>query len=112
MNVRLYNGTVRCPEHFDASSYGSETSDPCLYCDATPEPSSDDQTWNDAQSALIVDTPKRFVQFAKVACDWCWEPATWKIVDHYALNGHQNACTGHGEEWYPELFPNAKVTVS
>lgn len=33
MNVRLADGTVRCHAHFDASSYVSETSDPCLYCE-------------------------------------------------------------------------------
>lgn len=32
MNVRLADGTVRCADHFDASSYVSETDDPCLYC--------------------------------------------------------------------------------
>jgi hypothetical protein len=104
MNVRLYDGTVRCPACFDASTYQAETSDPCLYCHAAPEPTSDDQTWAEAQSALVVDPPKRSVQMGKRPCDWCWQPATWKILDDCALNGHQFACTDHGTEWYPELF--------
>jgi hypothetical protein len=32
MNVRLYDGTVRCPSCNDASSYQSDTEDPCAYC--------------------------------------------------------------------------------
>lgn len=32
MNVRLYDGSVRCGEHMDASSYESMTNDPCSYC--------------------------------------------------------------------------------
>lgn len=32
MNVRLYDGSVRCGEHMDASSYESLTNDPCTYC--------------------------------------------------------------------------------
>src|SRR3546814_301410 len=36
MNVRLSDGTVRCGECFDASSYESETSDPCSYCGTVP----------------------------------------------------------------------------
>lgn len=34
MNYRLYDGTVRCADHFDASSYQGVTSDPCAYCPA------------------------------------------------------------------------------
>lgn len=33
MNVRLNDGTVRCTDHFDASTYASLTDDPCLYCE-------------------------------------------------------------------------------
>jgi len=36
MNFRLYDGTVRCPECMDASSYQGETSNPCLYCQGVP----------------------------------------------------------------------------
>jgi hypothetical protein len=32
MNFRLYDGTVRCADHMDASSYQGTTSDPCAYC--------------------------------------------------------------------------------
>lgn len=38
MNVRLFDGTVRCAGCFDSSTYESETADPCTYCGATPEP--------------------------------------------------------------------------
>lgn len=34
MNVRLYDGTVRCAQHMDASSYQGQTTDPCLHCPA------------------------------------------------------------------------------
>lgn len=36
MNVRLYDGTVRCDGCMDASSYESTTDDPCTYCGARP----------------------------------------------------------------------------
>lgn len=36
MNVRLNDGTVRCLDHFDASSYEAETDESCLYCDEEP----------------------------------------------------------------------------
>ena len=35
MNYRLYDGTVRCADHMDASSYLGTTSEPCAYC---PQP--------------------------------------------------------------------------
>lgn len=40
MNVRLYDGTVRCGEHMDASSHQGMTDDACLYCpvEALPVP--------------------------------------------------------------------------
>ena len=39
MNFRLYDGTVRCTDHMDASSYQGTTSDPCAYCptESTPD---------------------------------------------------------------------------
>lgn len=37
MNVRLSDGTVRCADCFDASTYECETADPCTYCGAVPE---------------------------------------------------------------------------
>lgn len=37
MNVRLYDGTVRCADCFDASIYEIETADPCTYCGTVPE---------------------------------------------------------------------------
>lgn len=36
MNVRLYDGSVRCATCFDSSVYESETADPCTYCGSTP----------------------------------------------------------------------------
>ena len=38
MNVRLSDGTVRCGDCFDASSYESQTADPCTYCGSAPIP--------------------------------------------------------------------------
>lgn len=43
-------------------------------------------------------------------CDWCCEMATSKIIDECALQGFQYACTVHGTEWYPHLFPESDVT--
>lgn len=107
MNVRLYDGTVRCAEHFDASSYQSETSDPCLYCPLpSPESTHADEAWLNALSALIVDQPRREIQIDKIQCSWCHNPATWKIVDDY-YDKPAIACTDHGQEWFPELFPIA-----
>lgn len=37
MNFRLYDGTVRCMDHMDASSYQGTTSDPCAYCPAVQQ---------------------------------------------------------------------------
>lgn len=108
MNVRLTDGTVRCAEHFDSSSYQSETSDPCLYCEADAETDTSDQEWLNALSALIVDQPERFVQFNKIQCSWCHEPATWKILDGY-YDKPAIACTDHGAEWYPDLFPQVST---
>jgi len=89
MNVRLYDGTVRCAEHMDASTFQGLTSDPCTYCP---------------------DSDTRSVNVSKIDCDWCAEPATWKINTEFALNGHQNACTAHGTEWFPKLFPESDTT--
>lgn len=112
MNVMLDDGTVRCADCFDASTYACLADLPCLYCGKiTPEPKAvaqTDEAWLEAVSTLVVDTPTREVQLAKVQCDWCNDPATWKINDDCALDGHQNACTGHGEEWYPDLFPQVE----
>jgi hypothetical protein len=107
MNVRLPDGTVRCAEHFDASSYQSETSDPCLYCQSTPEPSADDQEWLEALSTLAVTPPRRAIQLAKIPCNRCPEPATWAIVDE--LSGTTYTCTDHGAEWFPDLFTSANI---
>jgi len=53
----------------------------------------------------------REINPAKVACDWCQESATWKIVEPCSLDGYNNACTAHGREWYPHLFPQG-VTLN
>ena len=45
-------------------------------------------------------------------CDWCYEPAPaqWKINEPASLDGVAYACTMHGTEWYPHLFPESDVT--
>ena len=102
MNVRMYDNTVRCAEHFDATSYQSETSDPCLYCQETQT----DQEWLDALSALIVDQPRRTLRLGKTRpCDRCVQAATWKIS--HGASPDEFLCTDHGREWFPELFPIA-----
>lgn len=116
MNVRLYDGTVRCTDHFDASTYACLTDLPCLYCgkitpDVKPEPVTEtDQAWLDALSTLVTDLPRRTIRLGKSRqCDYCPDNATWSI-DH--TSGVDHLCTDHGTEWYPDLFPLANVTVS
>lgn len=106
-NVRLYDGTVRCSDHFDASSYQSETSDPCPYCPSL-EVTQDDEEWINALSILAVTPPRRAIQLDKVQCSWCSSPAAWKIVDELSPQG-EYACSEHGSEWFPDLFPQVNV---
>lgn len=47
---------------------------------------------------------KREVQLEKIECEWCWRPAAWKITDPFSID---YACTAHGTEWFPELFPES-----
>lgn len=39
MNIRLVDGTVRCPDHLDSANHQGLTTDPCTYCGCawTPE---------------------------------------------------------------------------
>jgi diacylglycerol kinase family enzyme len=106
MNVRLYDGTVRCPDCFDTSTYQCETSDPCTYCTTTQS----DEEWLEALSTLVVGTDTRHVQLDKIPCSWCHLPAAWKITDESMITDGEYACTDHGQEWFPALFP--QVTVS
>lgn len=107
MNFRLYSGTVRCADCFDASSYKSETTDPCAYCGTIGRPAEPIATdeWIEAMSVLVVDPTRRFVQFDKIACSWCHNRATWKIVGPTVNHLDEYTCTDHGQEWYPDLFP-------
>lgn len=108
MNVRLYDGTVRCSDHFDATGYQSETSDPCLYCPLpSPESTQADEEWLNALCTLAVTPPRRAIQLDKIQCSWCSETAAWMIRDD--LSGDELACTEHGQEWFPDLFPVANV---
>lgn len=52
----------------------------------------------------------REINMSKTQCDWCWESATWKIIEPCSLDGYAFACTVHGTEWYPHLFPESDVT--
>lgn len=107
-NVRLYDGSVRCAEHYDAAAYQSETSDPCLYCPLpSPESIHADEAWLNALSTLAVTPPRRAIQLAKITCNWCSDPAAWAIVDE--LSTTEYACSDHGQEWYPDLFPQVNV---
>jgi hypothetical protein len=47
---------------------------------------------------------------SEIQCDWCCGTATSKIVDECAHQGFQYACTVHGTEWYPHLFPESDAT--
>jgi hypothetical protein len=106
MNVRLYDGTVRCSDHFDTSAYESTTNDPCTYCPSV-EATQDDEEWINALSTLAVTPPRRAIQLAKITCNWCSDPAAWAIVDE--LSTTEYACSDHGQEWYPDLFPQVNV---
>lgn len=51
----------------------------------------------------------RSVQLAKIECDWCYgTPAAWKITDEFGYSN--NACTVHGTEWFPDVFPESDTT--
>lgn len=87
MNVRLSDGSVRCGDHFDVSSFVSITSDPCTYC---PSPSY-----------------RATVRMDKGQCSWCCEPAMWDVSD--GIDPWTDpVCTEHKGEW----FPNAIIPVS
>lgn len=47
---------------------------------------------------------------SKIQCDWCSDMATSKINEPCSLDGVAYACTVHGTEWYPHLFPESDVT--
>lgn len=53
MNVRLYDGSVRCGKHMDASSYEGMTNDPCAYC-----PQEEDCGFAEIPAAEPVDAEK------------------------------------------------------
>lgn len=62
-------------------------------------------------NVAIAKCESREINMAKVECDWCYgTPAAWKINDVHSLDGYANACTAHGTEWYPHLFPESDVT--
>ena len=107
MNVRLYDGTVRCSDHFDTSVYESTTNDPCLYCSSL-EVTQDEEEWINALSILAVTPPRRAIQLAKITCSWCSDPAAWKIIDELSPRG-EYACSEHGAEWFPDLFPQVNI---
>lgn len=50
----------------------------------------------------------RSVQFGKIQCGWCVNPGVWKITDQFGLTEY--ACTVHGTEWFPEVFPESDTT--
>lgn len=52
----------------------------------------------------------RSASLAKVQCAWCSRPATWQINEPASLSGVEYACTAHGTEWYPDLFPGSDTT--
>jgi hypothetical protein len=61
MNVRKYDGTVLCPDCFDASSYASLTVEACAYCGesgkAQPEAASVSQDGWITRTVTSVDRP-------------------------------------------------------
>ena len=52
----------------------------------------------------------REINLSKIQCDWCYgTPAAWKINEPCSLDGVAYACTMHGTEWYPHLFPESET---
>ena len=54
----------------------------------------------------------REINTSKSVCDWCYSSgqAAWMIKDEASLAGVAYACTVHGTEWYPHLFPESDTT--
>lgn len=81
MNVMLFDGTVRCADHFDASSYDCETSEPCTYCSSAPA--------SPSVPVTMLDDP------------WFDEPRyhVWHVssADNPPATSHWD-----GSEWVPE----------
>lgn len=82
MNVRLYDGTVLCSDHFDASSYESMTVEPCAYCGVTGEPTATlHRTYPNGDSALVdIERDPMGAEFGAAlyesyAADWEPNPA-------------------------------------
>lgn len=74
MNVRLSDGTVRCAEHFDASTYEGMTDAPCLYCQVPAE--SADDGWNVRQVASVHRTA-RGVKLVQGPNGPVWKVTAW-----------------------------------
>ena len=52
-NLKLYDGTVRCFDHMDASSYVSETDEPCLYCAPVEKSETSDNSDNEVEFVVL-----------------------------------------------------------
>lgn len=98
MNVRLYDGTVRCADCFDSSTYESETSDPCAYCHSTPDTDTTNthNAGNPMRPEFKLHTVK--ISLAKEECSWCYRPALYSIE---CASWVDLACKAHQEEWFP-----------
>lgn len=44
----------------------------------------------------------RTLTVSKIQCTWCSDLGVWKITDPWST---EYACTMHGTEWWPDLFP-------
>lgn len=94
MNVRLYDGSVRCADHMDSASYDCMTEDPCTYCGSTLA--------EDCDPACCIAA-----DYAGVACDAHPETVT---VDGVEYDVTPNTATTHSNpnEWHVQLTRTAE----
>ena len=49
---------------------------------------------------------ERSVNLSKITCNWCYGVAApWVITDMFGWSDY--ACTSHGTEWFPSVFPES-----
>jgi hypothetical protein len=96
MNVRLYDGTVRCMDHMDASSYESDTTDPCLYCGdkvRAISPRTDERSYV-TEYGDYVETHKRVINGET----YVFHRIEWDGLDYISIYSGQRG-KGRGHSW-------------
>lgn len=91
-------------------AYHSPYDDTPANAERFPLETADHEEWLSALSSLVVDTPRREIQLAKVQCEWCCQPSAYVIIDELSTDERTNVCHDHGQEWHPDLFPEFTIT--